>query len=311
MRLEKVVIGLDLGEHSTEVAKWIADSFAPEAEIILAHAVDVPRTPSFFRRAAPSEAEIVAAATDFADVRLREIALFLTARSVRTEVCIGQPHEEISKLAADVGADLLVIGPHGGRPRPWKFLGTTAERIVRNTRTSVLVASGRHHDVPRHVLVAVDDGPAASAVLEMAKSVADAFASSVTVVHVLKDPSPTQVLSIAASTIRNDADRVASAAADLLSEATRWLETTATAGLGTVRTEAIVTRGKPGDAIVDTSHEIGADLIILGRRGTGSVMPALLGSTVSTVLHGSDCPVLVVVEHESSWDDSESLEMGT
>ena len=46
--------------------------------------------------------------------------------------------------------------------------------------------------------------------------------------------------------------------------------------------------------------EMSADLIVLGRRGSGLIVPALLGSTVGTVLHGATCPVLVVVESPES-----------
>ena len=43
-----------------------------------------------------------------------------------TEIRVGQPDEQVSVMASEVGASVVVIGPHGDRPRPSKFLGTTA-----------------------------------------------------------------------------------------------------------------------------------------------------------------------------------------
>ena len=75
--------------------------------------------------------------------------------------------------------------------------------------------------------------------------------------------------------------------------------------LGHGRVESIVAHGHPGDAILETARDIGADLIILGRRGRGTLIPAVAGSTVSTVLHGASRPVLVVTEEAVDWMVSE------
>jgi nucleotide-binding universal stress UspA family protein len=45
-------------------------------------------------------------------------------------------------MAREIGADLVVIGAHGGHERPWARLGTTAERPLRAAESSVRVVRG-------------------------------------------------------------------------------------------------------------------------------------------------------------------------
>ncbi len=58
--------------------------------------------------------------------------------------------------------------------------------------------------------------------------------------------------------------------------------------------DTYVRSGSPADEIVQTAREVGADLIVLGSRGLGTVRSVLLGSVSDRVLHHAHCPVLVV-----------------
>ena len=300
MRIEKIVVGIDFSRPGIDAAKWVTEHFAPNTELILAHVIDPPRTPSFLRGLVPAGEEVVAWETGEAESRLKEIASFLTATQVRTIVRKGRPHEELATIAAETGADLVAVGPHGDNPRPWKMLGTTAERLARAAAPAVLVVANPRNAAPRRVLVAVDDSPITSTVLDWTKTVADALGSDVTVVHVLRNEAVSHVLSLAA-TAAGEAEHVARVSTEILEEANRWLAAPADAGLGHERAESIVAHGKPGDVVLETARGIGADLIVLGRRGSGSLIPAVVGSTVSTVLHGAQAPVLVVTEELDDW----------
>ena len=57
---------------------------------------------------------------------------------------------------------------------------------------------------------------------------------------------------------------------------------------------AVVRVGSPARAIAAFAKEIGADLIVLGRRGLGDVGGALLGSVSHKVASLSDCTVMTV-----------------
>jgi nucleotide-binding universal stress UspA family protein len=94
----------------------------------------------------------------------------------------------------------------------------------------------------------------------------------------------------------NEADARQEISNELRDAGLHWLGEIARTGIERDRVTAAVTHGKPGDAAIQLANAMHADLIVLGRRGTGLVAPALLGSTVGTVLHGSPCPVLVVTE---------------
>lgn len=58
---------------------------------------------------------------------------------LETRVVVGHPAEQILRLAADTGADLIVVG-HRGRSaiREWLF-GSTSRRVVSHASCSVLV----------------------------------------------------------------------------------------------------------------------------------------------------------------------------
>lgn len=52
--------------------------------------------------------------------------------------------------------------------------------------------------------------------------------------------------------------------------------------------------GRPASEIHAEAERIGADLIVVGSRGRGSLSRFMLGSTANGVLHGAACDVLTV-----------------
>jgi len=50
--------------------------------------------------------------------------------------------------------------------------------------------------------------------------------------------------------------------------------------------------GLPADEIVKAAE--GADMVVMGSRGTGGFARLLLGSTATQVAHHANCPVLIV-----------------
>jgi nucleotide-binding universal stress UspA family protein len=72
----------------------------------------------------------------------------------------------------------------------------------------------------------------------------------------------------------------------------RWRSTFAAVSVHTV-----LVRGEPAHALIATSH--GAALLVIGTRGRGRVMKAVLGSVSDTVLRHSRCP-LAIIRHDTA-----------
>jgi nucleotide-binding universal stress UspA family protein len=51
----------------------------------------------------------------------------------------GRPRHEIAAVAADIGADLIVLARHGSSGIRHAFMGSTAEGVLRHARCPVLV----------------------------------------------------------------------------------------------------------------------------------------------------------------------------
>ncbi len=64
------------------------------------------------------------------------------------------------------------------------------------------------------------------------------------------------------------------------------------AGAGVSRSHLLM--GRPDAEILELAEEVGAELIVVGSRGLGSLRRALMGSVSDSVVRHAHCPVLVV-----------------
>ena len=299
MRLQTLVIGMDFSDAAIAAARWTHEHIAPTAELVLVHVIDPPHQPLFARSKLPSPEIVEHAARDFAEARLAELTRQLGAAGIRHEIRVGKPASVIPAMAAQLGADLVVVGPHGDRPNTAKFLGTTADRIVRLSPVPVLVATNPRPAPPRRLLVPVDDADNLLHLLDVARDLALRFDAELTLFHVISNAVYSHVASMSYATSPDEESARREIHQELEAEGRRWLDQLIHTGLDDSRVHAHVTHGKAGDASVEMANRMDADLIVLGRKGSGLVAPALLGSTVGTVLHGARCPVWVVAEGDT------------
>ena len=62
--------------------------------------------------------------------------------------------------------------------------------------------------------------------------------------------------------------------------------------------KTVLEKGNPAENIIKTSRVEGADLIVLGNRGTGGIVSWLLGGTSRSVTDACTVPVLIVKDEE-------------
>jgi len=110
---------------------------------------------------------------------------------------------------------------------------------------------------------------------------ADATLLALTVATLPAPPIDAQTMKDLRDAILADARRVGEAARALL--ARRWPSA-----------EVRVSEGDPREEIVRTAEEWGADLVVVGARGLGTVKGFFLGSVSLAVGRYATCPVLVV-----------------
>lgn len=61
-----------------------------------------------------------------------------------------------------------------------------------------------------------------------------------------------------------------------------------------IEAETIEREGKPAFTICDVADEIGADLIVMGSKGTGLTEEPATDSVTAKVINLSPCPILIV-----------------
>ncbi len=69
---------------------------------------------------------------------------------------------------------------------------------------------------------------------------------------------------------------------------------------GIAKVDSSVVEGAPKTQIVQTIHDTGVDLVVVGSHGRDIIERLLLGSTSEHLIRHSPCPVLVVRPEEAS-----------
>lgn len=298
MRVQRVVVGVDFSEPSGAAVRWTARELAPDAELVLVHAVDVPEPPSFMRGRFPPRETLTGTAREGADRRLRELSASLDVQRIWLEVRDGRADEVIGAVAAEYRADLVVTGAHGERGGVLKQLGSTAERVARGATAPVLLARAPLPVKPATVLVAMDEDGLTPALQQWTTFLAAHFDAAVTGLHVVSETVLGTLVSLAAIVSGTPEPEIPSLGL-ALEDANVWMRELATHGLDRTRTRGEVAYGDPAREIVAAAERLSAQLIVLGRHRAGGVRRTLLGSVADRVLRAAPCSVLVVGEPSS------------
>lgn len=296
MNASSIVIGVDFSPALSRAGEWVHKYIAPEASITLVHAFEPSPLPGFLARLNPADTSLPQREVERLEGALGQWRDENGIPDARTVVHAEPAYKSIQRVARESGADLVVIGARATSDRPWLRLGSTAERLLRSARSSVLVIHGRPSEAPRKILVAVDDVAITPRMLSIAGSLADRLDASLHALHVLSNATYSYIMSIEAVSSKTPSQAQTNVAADLAAESLRWLRELSNHTPRHDKLEAEISHGEPATEILAAAERIGAELIIIGRYGIGRVIPAVLGSVVGSVVHGARCPVLVVSE---------------
>jgi len=286
---------MDFSETSIVTARWAAEHFAPNEEITLVHAVSLPDRPAFAEQLLPATDTIESVACRSAERRMSDAIRSISTRA-KFEVRVGKPHEEIVSAARERRADVIVVGPHDDRHARSRWLGSTAERIVRTSPMPVLVAIDPPARAPRTVLVPVNESRLTESILAWASRFAVTFDAEVKLLHVWSESLYAYVGSMAYAGSSDDLAAQRVVEQEIRDATTHWLSDLTAAGFQGRRASAIVRHGEVADVTLDIAAATHADLIVMGRSGGLVIAPSPFGSTLRTVLHRAPCSVFVVSE---------------
>ena len=289
-----ILAAVDLAAGSDAVLRAAAElARRTGADLHVLHALDIPPTPYFD---IPGEMAAVEARLSGVEEALRtKVARVVpddvTVASVRVEFFAA--HRAIGLRAGEVGADLVVLGPHARRELEIGFLGGTADRVIRTVSAPCLVVRGPLRLPLRRVVAPIDLSEPARGALDVALAWTRAFGAAdpelpmpgteLDIVHVVPKALVSPTLPFERASVLPGVNREVEAA----------LERAGGAPSVDVR-EEVLWGERPQDEIVRYARGRDADLVILATHGYGAVKRYLVGGTATAVAREAPCPVLLV-----------------
>ncbi len=203
-------------------------------------------------------------------------------------VRFGQPVPEIVARADELGAELTVIGAHGGNFFTDLFLGNTADKLARMSKSPVLLVKNQTAKAYRQVLVPVDFSENSRRAAHMALDLApDAHITFLHVFDVVVEEQM-QYVNVAHDIIH---EYHVKAGEDARRELNQFVDDLQA---GRRSFSRVVKFGHPGHAICDYAKSMKPDLIVVGKHGKSRFEELLLGSASRHVMEQCFCDILIV-----------------
>jgi nucleotide-binding universal stress UspA family protein len=286
---------MDFSETSIVAARWAVEHFAPNADITLVHVIDLPDRPAFAEELLPATDTIESVARRSAERHMRNAIASISPRA-GFEIRFGKPHEQIVEAGRARRAEVIIVGPHDDRHARSRWLGATAERIVRTSPIPVLVAVEPPPRPPQTLLVPINESRLTASILAWASQFAESFDAEVKLLHVWSESLYAYVASMSHAESSDELTAQRAVEQEIRDATTHWLADLTEAGFRGRRAAAIVRHGQVADVTLDLAAATHADLIVMGRSGGLVMSPPPFGSTLRTVLHRAPCSVFVVAE---------------
>jgi nucleotide-binding universal stress UspA family protein len=278
-----MVIGIDRSSAATTACELVASRTWPIGTRISLVAVVEPMVD--WAGLAPAQADAAEIEREALELVLEERAAALRRPGlvVDTAVETGRAAAALMARADAEFADLIVVGSRGLGPAASAVFGSVSAELVDHARCPVLVARSPSVNC---MLLATDGTASSRSIPSVLAAWRDAFRGM-----------PVEVLSVAprdgvvtpwASEAEDEPtgelalhEGIAHSVADEMIEL-GW------------HAAAVAKLGEPSRQIVDTGRECGADLIVTGSRGIGTLRRLVGGSVAHDVLLHARSSVLVV-----------------
>jgi nucleotide-binding universal stress UspA family protein len=281
----KILLAVDGSDNSYEAVHAL-EYFARAEQLILLHALDVPR-PAY----PMMPPEVAGEHNTTLEQSVREDGERLLARvhsllpmhagPSTKHLRIGFPAEVIVWMAEEQKADLIVMGARGLGPVKERLLGSVSHRILTLAPCATLIVNGPVKAMKQILLPlqGLSDAEAAVRFLQL-KPFHDAV--EVTLLTVLPSTEPPW-----------PSDSAAAAATEKLEEQAAFIDGVAERlrAIG-YQAHGVAVVGTPSTMILQQATTLRSDLILMGTRGRRGIARFVLGSVSHDVLHQMPCPVL-------------------
>lgn len=291
--LRSILAATDLESGSDAIVRSAAILAARTgAELHLLHSLGLPAVPSDgTMRSAGFFAQL-----EWAQEALHAQAERTMPEGVRTaseKAIIYVAHKAILDRAREVSADLIVVGPHRGAEAGARFLGTTADRVIRTAEVPCLVVVKPLSERIRRIGVPLDCSDPSQGALEIAlawglqlASGAEAGGAGAPGIRVMHVGWPVE---------RDDDPQIEERT--LRPQLERQVERAVAAVPGAESMDIgieVLWENDPRDATARWAETAGIDLLVMGTHGRGGLERALIGSVASSVARHAPRPVLLV-----------------
>ncbi|MGA7990711.1 MAG: universal stress protein [Thermoanaerobaculia bacterium] len=292
-QIRRILCGSDLSEGADEAVRQagiLARGYGAALEVL--HVIPNPLAtdPALAQLVHPDRAR---AALDAArenarkNLTLRVASLTKGAPKEPTvHVEEGVPYAAIVSRAAEIEADLVVIGGKGAAGLKMQRLGEVAEKVVRHAQGSVLVA--RSSPASGNVLAATDLSDRSLPAVTSAAEEARRRGARLTVAHVV-DPEKAMGSEVVATVLSLFSDDFMSG----LGRIAKVRLADALERLG-VKGDAVIENGAAGASILRLAEDLPAELVVIGNAGSTNLASVLVGSVAESVVRWAPCSVLVV-----------------
>lgn len=210
----------------------------------------------------------------------RQVAKDLQKREIDFGVYIEEsaPTELLTRLMKELQCDLVVTGTARSETFGRKLLGSTVERLTRQSAVPILVVKTRHYGPYQNVLIGTDFSPASA---EAMRRAADQFPeASLTALHCYRqDTGPGH------NSLGEARHRAEQESEDFLRSIPSNLRT---------RLDLLLEAGDLRAAVDAFYADRGVDLLVLGSTGRSRILEVILGGTASALLESAPCDVMIV-----------------
>jgi nucleotide-binding universal stress UspA family protein len=287
-RFRSVLVPVDLTPYSDRVVGRVALlPLAEDARVTLLHVVPGSLPLADERRARRDASKAL-------EDEARHLRKSLSV-DIETIVEVGAAARKIAASANAVKAELIVMGRGSRRAFREVFLGSTAERVVRQGKLPVLVVRLPGRAAYARPALALDLDRAAHPVLRLMLRMLPPPRPRVTIIHALDEPYRSYAYhSLSGEAAERDAARQLHASARLRRLLAKALARSGALPRDVPVARTVVRHGAPQIVIENAVQQAATDLLVLGTRARTGVAHALLGTVAGDVLRNVACDVLVV-----------------